>query len=140
MAKQPEVVQLAIQGKLELLDRELGMPLFFRDANCKDADPNLFFSESLSQNKAAKEVCFVCPIRQQCFSWAIENTDEGIYGGMTPGERLQFRRGAKILDLSEIREMKLQRDLILNSEINRAVNFFNVNERTIYRWRRLLAG
>ena len=138
MSKRPAVVQLAIQGNLEELERDLGTPAFFGDSKCKNADPNLFFAESNSKVAQAKEVCVSCPIRQMCLDWAVENAEEGIYGAMTPRERKKLRAGADIIDINDIRVMKEQRDLILNSAIDRAVAYFRVNERTIYRWRELL--
>jgi hypothetical protein len=73
-----------------------------------------------------------------CLDWAVENAEEGIYGAMTPRERKKLRAGADIIDINDIRVMKEQRDLILNSAIDRAVAYFRVNERTIYRWRQML--
>lgn len=138
MSKRPAVVQLAIQGKLEELERDLGTPGFFADSKCKNADPTLFFAESNSKIAQAKEVCVSCPIRKMCLDWAVENAEEGIYGAMTPRERKKLRAGADIIDINEIRVMKEQRDLIMNSAIDRAVAYFRVNERTIYRWRQML--
>lgn len=138
MAKRPEVIQLAIQGKLELLERDLGTPVFFAESKCKNADPTLFFAESNSKIAQAKEVCVGCPIRKMCLDWAVENAEEGIYGAMTPRERKKLRAGTEIIDINEIRVMKEQRDLIMNAAIDRAVAYFRVNERTIYRWRQML--
>jgi WhiB family redox-sensing transcriptional regulator len=138
MTKRPEVVQLAIQGRLEELERDLGTPAFFADSKCKDADPTLFFAESNSKVAQAKDVCATCPIRQKCLDWAIENAEEGIYGAKTPRERKKLRDGADIIDINDIRIMKEQRDLILNSALDKAIAYFRVNERTIYRWRELL--
>jgi predicted RecB family nuclease len=138
MTKRPEVVQLAIQGRLEELERDLGTPDFFADSKCKDVDPTLFFAESNSKVAQAKDVCAACPIRQKCLDWAIENAEEGIYGAMTPRERKKLRAGADIIDINEIRLMKEQRDLILNSALDKAIAYFRVNARTIYRWRELL--
>ena len=138
MTKRPEVIQLAIQGKLELLDRDLGTPAFFSNANCKDADPTIFFAESNSKIAQAKQVCAGCPIQQMCLDWAVENAEDGVYGAMTPRERKKIRKGADIIDINEIRQMKDQREIILHSALDTAIAYFKVNERTIYRWRQML--
>jgi WhiB family redox-sensing transcriptional regulator len=138
MTKRPAIINLAIQGKLELLDRDLGTPAFFSDANCKDADPTLFFAESNSKIAQAKEVCASCPIQQMCLDWAMQNAEDGVYGSTTPRERKKLRKGADIIDINEIRLMKEQRELILNSALDTAIAYFHVNERTIYRWRQML--
>lgn len=139
MTKRPSVINLAIQGKLELLERDLGTPAFFSNANCKDADPTLFFAESNSQIAQAKGVCASCPIQQMCLDWAMQNAEDGVYGATTPRERKKLRKGADIIDINEIRVMKEQRDLILNSALDTAIAYFKVNERTIYRWRQMLS-
>ena len=138
MAKHPEVIQLAIQGKLEELDRNLGTPEFFRNARCKDVDPTLFFAESNSKVAQAKEVCSMCPLRQMCLDWAMKNAEEGIYGALTPRERKKLRAGADIIDIHDIRIMVEQRDLILGEALDKAIAHFKVTERTIYRWRQIL--
>ena len=139
MAKRPQVVELAIQGKLEVLDRDLGSPAFFADAGCKDADPTLFFADSNSKIARAKEVCANCPIQPMCLKWALENAEDGVYGGMTPRERKKKRAGADIIDINDIRIMREQRDLILGEALDKAIAHFKVNERTIYRWRQILS-
>ena len=138
MQKRPEVIQLAIQGKLELLDRALETPAFFADANCKNADATLFFAESNSKIARAKAICAECPIKIMCLNWAVRNAEEGIYGATTPCERKKLRKGAEIVDISTIRIMQEQRDLILTSSLDQAVSHFNVNVRTIHRWRQML--
>jgi len=62
--------------------------------------PDLFFPEvdpklghPLSYMRTAKKACKTCPILLDCAAYAIEfNEDEGIWGGMSPGERKQMRR------------------------------------------------
>ena len=139
MAKQPQVIELAIQGKLKELDRDLGTPEFFSEASCKDADPTLFFAESNSKVAHAKKVCASCPIQQLCLEWALENAEDGVYGSLTPRERMKMRAGADIIDINDIRVMVEQRDLILGEALEKAIAHFKVNERTIYRWRQILS-
>lgn len=76
-------------------------------SSCLDEDPELFFP--LSENggasaskllalqvAAAKAVCDGCPVREQCFAWAMETgQDYGIWGGVTEKERRQLRRRQK---------------------------------------------
>lgn len=43
--------------------------------------------------QAAKRRCFVCPVRDECLTWALEtDQDFGIWGGKTEGERRQIRK------------------------------------------------
>ena len=67
-----------------------------RWAECRDLPPELFFPDNpliaTRDNKAARAVCAVCPVRIQCGEYAIaEVIDHGIWGGMTPRERRQER-------------------------------------------------
>jgi hypothetical protein len=57
--------------------------------------PNLWFPEDIPSPGArrnaeliAKELCDTCPVKQQCFEYALETHQEyGIWGGTTPDER-----------------------------------------------------
>jgi WhiB family redox-sensing transcriptional regulator len=56
-------------------------------------DTDIFFPASDSEAGAAKAVCAECPVRDQCLEWAIATRqEEGIWGGMTDGERRRLRR------------------------------------------------
>jgi WhiB family transcriptional regulator, redox-sensing transcriptional regulator len=62
-----------------------------RQAACLDADPEMFYPETLlnqSQVHQAKMVCAGCTVREQCLKVALDsNDDHGIWGGLTPQER-----------------------------------------------------
>lgn len=67
-------------------------------AACRAEDPELFFPlgsagpESERQSRQAKEVCARCMVRFDCLEFAVVNGEtEGIWGGMTPAERLRIR-------------------------------------------------
>ena len=49
-----------------------------------DADPE--------QVRAAKAICATCEDRIECGTWAIENEEVGIWGGMTRRERDHIKR------------------------------------------------
>lgn len=67
-------------------------------AACKDEDPELFFPVSEfgpgeRQTAQAKAVCGICPVREVCLGYALENgLDHGIFGGTTPDERRKLTR------------------------------------------------
>jgi hypothetical protein len=42
--------------------------------------------------KEAKEVCDGCPVRPECLEWALENDEEGVWGGTSSYQRQQLRR------------------------------------------------
>lgn len=67
-------------------------------AECRDEAPELFFPLGTSgihrdQVDEAKAVCRRCPVRGACLEWAVDHPSlEGIWGGLTVGERRNHRR------------------------------------------------
>lgn len=64
---------------------------------CQGEDPELFFpiavqGPALHQVSAAKAVCRRCAVRAVCFSFGLENSQDGIWGGTTPEERRAIRQ------------------------------------------------
>jgi WhiB family redox-sensing transcriptional regulator len=67
-------------------------------AACRDADPELFFpiagentATGAAQYREARAVCVSCPVRAACLDYSIDaGLDDGMYGGMTPGERREL--------------------------------------------------
>ena len=57
--------------------------------------PELFFPEDISDpvkkrlaTVIAKKLCDTCPIKAECFRYAVESGQKyGIWGGTSPGER-----------------------------------------------------
>ncbi len=70
------------------------------DAACLDEDPELFFPEGESERyqrqiDAALEVCGICPVVDDCLSYALEADQRtGIWGGTTGEQRRRIRLGA----------------------------------------------
>ncbi|MFF2113910.1 WhiB family transcriptional regulator [Rhodococcus koreensis] len=67
------------------------------NAACRGEDSNLFFESGTSLVEAqAKRICSECPVLEQCRQFAVDASEpHGIWGGMTPREREQFRRQRK---------------------------------------------
>ncbi|WP_329170520.1 WhiB family transcriptional regulator [Streptomyces sp. NBC_01685] len=67
-------------------------------AACREEDPDLFFpigssGPALVQAEEAKAVCGICPVREQCLEWVLENgQDAGVWGGMDENERRALKR------------------------------------------------
>ena len=66
-------------------------------AACSGTGSSLFFpisdDEQDPQVEAAKKVCEACPVREACLAYALStNQTEGVWGGMTGGERRRLRR------------------------------------------------
>lgn len=67
-------------------------------AACRDEDPELFFpigttGPALMQVEDAKAVCRRCSVIEACLAWALaNNTDTGVWGGMSEDERRALKR------------------------------------------------
>lgn len=67
-------------------------------AACRDSpDPDLFFpvgntGPALEQIEAAKQICRICQVRQECLDWALTTKQEsGVWGGLSEDERRGLR-------------------------------------------------
>jgi WhiB family redox-sensing transcriptional regulator len=67
---------------------------------CTQTDPDLFFPEKATASYTtidgdrmshAKAICGRCPVRPECLTWALDNHEEGIWGGTTTDERSRMR-------------------------------------------------
>lgn len=58
------------------------------NAACLGMDVNLFFPDKGGSTAPAVEVCERCPVRVECFDWAIaEGFTMGVFGGVSPKRR-----------------------------------------------------
>ncbi len=68
---------------------------------CRNVDPNLFFhpegergSSRTARDRAAKQVCFACPVRRQCAEHALAVREPyGVWGGLTEDDREAILNG-----------------------------------------------
>ena len=67
-------------------------------AACRDAPTELFFAEKGDSYRAAVAVCDACPVQAECLEYAlavergIERETYGVWGGLTPRQRVQLAR------------------------------------------------
>jgi WhiB family transcriptional regulator, redox-sensing transcriptional regulator len=53
------------------------------EALCAQTDPEAFFPDLYSQSKFARELCAQCPVRKECYDYAVNNDIEyGVWGGV----------------------------------------------------------
>lgn len=70
-------------------------------ARCRAEDAELFFpvgstGPAAAQVNAAKSVCLVCDVRDDCLEWAIGTAqDSGVWGGLSEEERRALRRARR---------------------------------------------
>lgn len=66
---------------------------WYERAACRDRDPELFFPretagpEFEAQVEAARAICGVCDVRQECLAFALSFGETGVWGGTTDADR-----------------------------------------------------
>jgi WhiB family redox-sensing transcriptional regulator len=84
----------------ELLEalKEDGLDMAWQDfANCRGANPDLFFPERGASTRTAKSICRECTVQDQCLEFAIVSSEKfGIWGGMSERERRKIRKERQI--------------------------------------------
>jgi hypothetical protein len=76
----------------------LSGPPTWHHAACRGEDPELWFPISMdkldlnSDGETAVDICRRCPHTAECVTFAAEtNTPDGIWGGLTPKQRIPVR-------------------------------------------------
>lgn len=82
---------------IEALQAE-GVDMAWQDfANCRGADPDLFFPERGASTRTAKQICRECGVMDACLEFAIVSSEKfGIWGAMSERERRKIRRERQI--------------------------------------------
>lgn len=61
------------------------------EAVCRQIDPEIFYPENTrsAETTIAKRICGSCPVQWHCLQWALHHERHGVWGGMTPFERMR---------------------------------------------------
>ncbi|AXQ51408.1 WhiB family transcription factor [Mycobacterium phage Aggie] len=63
-------------------------------AACTQTDPEVFYPEKGESIEPARTICARCDVRAKCLEVALANDEGfGIWGGLTPNQRLALKRG-----------------------------------------------
>ena len=66
-------------------------------ANCRGADPDLFFPERGASTRTAKSICRGCSVQAECLEFAIVSSEKfGIWGGLSERDRRKIRRERQV--------------------------------------------
>lgn len=64
------------------------------DAACAQVDPELWFPIKGGDSRPAKRICLEhCPVRELCLAYALENDEQGVWGGLSRNQRKALRAG-----------------------------------------------
>jgi WhiB family transcriptional regulator, redox-sensing transcriptional regulator len=120
---------------------------WYEQAACRDLDPDRFDYDPEvdppAKAEAAKAVCAGCAVRDACLDFALERPaaedTTGVYGGLTPADRLARRSGAPSSRrlVADPRFAAVSLELAGQVGVERAADQLGVRGRTLQRaWRR----
>lgn len=75
---------------------EVGTEIFFG----RDQDEPLKGALPQDMYKDAKKICESCNHSAECAEWGIKYESHGVWGGLSPADRRNFRRGVTRLPFS----------------------------------------
>lgn len=68
---------------------------WMQHSSCRGMDPRLWHPERGDDHLGliiAKQICSICPVKQKCLDYALENNERiGVWGGTTGRERRVIR-------------------------------------------------
>lgn len=70
-------------------------PVWTDTPSCVGIDVEMFFSDenkSYADFYAVAKICQSCPVLQQCFDYAIKYNVNGIWGGTSERQRMDYRK------------------------------------------------
>lgn len=137
MTKRPEVIDLAIAGELLDVIRSDVEPDFSL-GTCVGMDTEIFFREDEKSIPIAKQICSTCPIREVCAKWAASNAEFGVFGGMTPSERSMAFNQHTLKGATSRNALRSELVFICSAPKPEVARRFNVDTRTVVRWRKIL--
>ena len=84
----------------------LRRPWDFEEPLCAEVGVDVFFSVDRDDPKAghlsggeysmARKICGEFSHRIECAQWGIENETQGMWGGLSPNERIRLRKGVSV--------------------------------------------
>jgi WhiB family redox-sensing transcriptional regulator len=83
-----------------------------KEASCKEENPDIFYPDMATSQgqkiaRFAIKICSECPVRVRCAEHGIRHERYGVWGGMTEGERVRYRRDRKIVLETELFNTRL---------------------------------
>ena len=68
-------------------------PAWMKRAQCRGEDRALFFPALGEKAAKARAICSICPVRQECLSYALADPESaGVWGGTAERERRKLAR------------------------------------------------
>jgi WhiB family redox-sensing transcriptional regulator len=72
-------------------------PCWQRRASCRGVGTDLWFAGGSGPLKAARALCEACPVRAECFAYALAHVELcGVWAGTGERERMRLRRARRV--------------------------------------------
>jgi WhiB family redox-sensing transcriptional regulator len=135
MTKRPEIIKFAAKNDLSLLNDFVNLPQVSGKEACLETEPDLFFSDFGLDIALAKDICAECPMIAACREYAIKHENFGVWGGLSAKERKELRGNKEAVETHEIAELIREKDFILLKSADVVAETYDVDTRTVARWR-----
>jgi hypothetical protein len=136
MTKRPEIVKFASKNNLEVLTDFVNLPKWKGNEACLVVeDLDFFFSEFPLDIALAKDICAECPMIEACRAYALKHENSGVWGGLSADDRFKLRGNKEAYETHEIAELIREKDFILLKSADLVAETYEVDTRTVARWR-----
>ena len=136
MTKRPEIVRFASKNSLDVLTDFVDLPQVTGQEACLETEPDLFFSDFALDIALAKDICAECPLIEACRAYAVKHENAGVWGGLSASERFILRGNKEAIETHEIADLIREKDFILLKSAELVAETYEVDTRTVARWRR----
>jgi hypothetical protein len=138
MTKRPEIVKFASKNSLEVLTDFVNLPKVTGQEACLETEPDLFFSDFALDIALAKDICAECPLIEACRAYALKHENAGVWGGLSADERFALRGNREAYETHEIADLIREKDFILLKSADLVAETYEVDTRTVARWRGMI--
>ena len=136
MTKRPEIVKFASKNNLAVLNDFVNTPKWNGTEACLIVeDLDFFFSEFPLDIALAKDICAECPMIEACRAYAMKHENNGVWGGLSADDRFKLRGNKEAVETHEIAELIREKDFILLKSADLVAETYEVDTRTVARWR-----
>ena len=136
MTKRPEIVKFATKNSLDALNDFTNLPVWTGDEACLLVeDLDFFYSEFALDIALAKDICIECPMMVACRDYAIKHENHGVWGGTSAEDRFKLRGNKEAFDPNDQDRLIMEKDFIMTRPAEVVASTYNVDTRTVARWR-----
>ena len=136
MTKRPDIIKFAAKNDLSLLNDFVNLPRWNGSEACLIVeDLDFFYSEFPLDIALAKDICVECPMLEACRTYAMKHENHGVWGGLSAEDRFKLRGNKEAFDPNDQHRLIMEKDFIMTRPADVVSSTYNVDTRTVARWR-----